>query len=198
LSPSTAAEPRRLGLPCCRRLRVAAAAGLLALAACGPAPEPPVGPTSVGGWYEFSGSWTSTGKRHKIPFGPDRYAALLDLSGSLLLAGPARPGVGFGAEAIVLTDSAKGVVGRTVWTDQNGDRVYSEIRGDGTKPGDRIAGTIVGGTGRYEGATGAYEFTWQFVLEAEDGTVAGRTQGLTGRVRVEQPRPAPAAQGAKP
>ena len=85
-----------------------------------------------------------------------------------------------------------------VWTDQNGDRVYSEIRGDGTKPGDRITGTIVGGTGRYAGATGAYEFTWQFVLEAEDGTVAGRTQGLAGRVRIERPQPAPGAQGAKP
>jgi len=28
--------------------------------------------------------------------------------------------------------------------------------------------------------------------------VAGRTQGLAGRVRFESPQPAPAAQGAKP
>lgn len=98
----------------------------------------------------------------------------------------------------MLADSAKGLVGRTVWTDQNGDRVFSEIRGDGTKPGDRITGTIVGGTGRYAGATGTYEFTWQYVLEAEDGTVAGRTVGLTGRVRIERSQPVPAAQGAKP
>ena len=170
----------------------------MALAACGPAPLPPAPPAPADGWYEFSGSWNSTGRRHKIPFGADRHAALLDLTGSLLLVGPSRPGVGFGAEAIVLADSAKGVVGRTVWTDQNGDRVYSEIRGDGTKPGDRIAGTIVGGTGRYAGATGGYEFTWQFVLEAEDGTVAGRTQGLAGRVRIERQQVPPAAQGAKP
>jgi len=197
MKASTPMDPGPRGAPWRRRLRAAAAAGLLALAACGPAP-PPAGAPPADGWYEFSGSWNSTGRRHKIPFGADRHAALLDLSGSLLLAGPSRPGVGFGAETIVLADSAKGVVGRTVWTDQNGDRVYSEIRGDGTKPGDRIAGTIVGGTGRYAGATGAYEFTWQFVLEAEDGAVAGRTQGLAGRVRFESPQPAPAAQGAKP
>jgi hypothetical protein len=178
-------------------LRIAAAAGLLALAACGPAPPPPAPPAPADGWYEFSGSWNSTGRRNTIPFGVDRHAALLDLTGSLLLAGPSRPGVGFGAEAIVLADSAKGVVGRTVWTDQNGDRVFSEIRGDGTRPGDRITGTIVGGTGRYAGATGTYEFTWQYVLEAEDGTVAGRTVGLTGRVRIERPQ-VPPAQGAKP
>ena len=177
---------------------MAVAAGILALAGCGPAPETPTGPTGADGWYTVGGSWNSTGRRHKIPFGPDRYAALLDLSGSLLLAGPARPGVGFGAEAIVLADSASGLVGRTVWTDQNGDRVFSEIRGNGTKPGDRITGTIVGGTGRYAGATGTYEFTWQYVLEAEDGTVAGRTLGLTGRVRIERSQAAPAAQGAKP
>lgn len=169
---------------------------MLALAACGPAP--PAAPAAADGWYEFGGSWNSTGRRHRIPFGPDRYAALLDLSGSLLLSGPSRPGVGFGAETIALADSEKGVVGRTVWTDQNGDRVFSEIRGDGTKPGDRIAGTIVGGTGRYAGATGAYEFTWQYVLEAEDGTVQGRTIGLAGRVRFERPQPAPAGQGPKP
>jgi hypothetical protein len=195
---ATSVEFRRRGARWRRRFCAAAAAGVLALAACGPAPAPSADPTAADGWHEFSGSWTSTGRRHKIPFGPDRYAALLDLSGSLLLAGPARPGIGFGAEAIVLADSAKGIVGRTVWTDQNGDRVYSEIRGDGTRPGDRITGTIVGGTGRYAGATGDYEFTWQFVLEAEDGTVAGRTQGLAGRVRIERAQPAPAARGAKP
>ena len=129
-----------------------------------------------------------------IPFGPDRYAALLDLSGSLLLAGPARPGVGFGAEAIVLADSASGLVGRTVWTDQNGDRVFSEIRGNGTKPGDRITGTIVGGTGRYAGATGTYEFSWHFVIESEDGSIQGSTVGLKGRVRLGQP----SAGGSRP
>ncbi len=61
--------------------------------------------------------------------------------------------------------------------------------------GNRIAGTIVGGTGRFAGATGTYSFSWQYVLEAEDGTVQGRTLELAGRVHVP---PRAATQGSKP
>ncbi len=77
-----------------------------------------------------------------------------------------------------------------MWTDEHGDQAWSEFRGDGTATGARITGTFVGGTGRYAGATGTYEFTWQYVLEAEDGTVQGRAVGLAGRVRLGSP-PAP-------
>ena len=116
----------------------------------------------------------------------------------MLLAGPSRPGVGFRAQVIALGDSATGLVGRAVWTDENGDQVYSELRGQGTATGNRIEGTFLGGSGRYAGATGTYEFSWQYVLEAEDGTVQGRTLGLAGRVRIGQSQPAPVPQAAKP
>ena len=61
--------------------------------------------------------------------------SIVDLTGSMLLAGPSRPGVGFRAEVIALGDTATGMVGRAVWTDEHGDHVYSEIRGDGTVDG---------------------------------------------------------------
>lgn len=112
-----------------------------------------------------------------------RSAALLDLRGSMLLAGPSRPGVGFRSEVIALSDSASGLVGRSVWTDEKGDQVFSELRGSGTATENRIEGTFVGGTGRYARAEGTYEFAWRYMLEAEDGTVQGRTVGLRGRVR---------------
>ncbi len=172
--------------------------GALLLAACGPAPAPTAAPGAADGWYDFGGTWNATGRRHTIAMGGERRAALLDLSGSLLLSGPTRPGVGFGGEAVVLADNATGMVGRAVWTDQNGDQVFSELRGDGTQKGNQVTGTIVGGTGRYAGATGAYAFTWQYVLEAEDGTVQGRTVGLTGRVRVAPAAAPRAAAGANP
>jgi len=111
----------------------------------------------------------------------------------VLLSGASRPAVGFRAEAIVLNDSATGMVGRAVWTDERGDQAYSELRGEGTTTGNRIVGTFVGGTGRYSGATGTYEFSWRFVLESEDGTVQGQSSGLKGRVRFELP---PGTQGA--
>ena len=179
------------------RWRVGAVAALFALGACRPAPSPPVGaPPSAGGWLEFQGSWNATGVRYTIPLGHDRRAGILDVQGTMLLAGPSRPGVGFSAHAVALGDTATGVVGRAVWTDDKGDQVYSEFRGTGTATGNKIEGNFLGGSGRYAGATGTYEFTWQYVVETEDGTVQGRAVGLTGRVRIgESQKPMPPAGG---
>jgi hypothetical protein len=156
----------------------------LALAACGQAPRPPVEAVPAPGWHEFEGTWNGAGTRRTLALGDGRQATLLDLKGTLLLAGPGKPGVGFRGETIALGDSATGLVGRSVWTDERGDRVFSELKGEGTAARNRITGTFVGGTGRFAGATGGYEFSWQYVVEAEDGSIQGRATGLKGRIRV--------------
>ena len=97
--------------------------------------------------------------------------------------GPAAPGVGFRSEMIGLVDSATGLQGRSAWTDERGDQVFSELQGEGTAERNHITGTILGGTGRYAGATGSYEFSWQWVMETEDGSIQGRAVDLKGRVR---------------
>jgi hypothetical protein len=179
--------------------RWAGVAGLLVLVACGPSPGPAEAPWRPGDWREFEGSWNATGTRHALTLGGERRAALLDLRGSLVLAGPARPGLGFRGEAIALVDSAKGLTGHAVWTDERGDQVFSELRGEGSAARHRIEGTFIGGTGRYAGATGSYAFAWQYVVETEDGTFQGRTVGLKGRVRAGSPAlPASPASGGRP
>ena len=102
----------------------------------------------------------------------------------MLLTGPGRPGVGFQSEVIGLTDSATGFQGRSVWTDERGDQVYSELRGEGTAAKNHIMGTILSGTGRYAGVTGSYEFSWHWVMEGEEGAVHGRAVDLHGRVQL--------------
>jgi hypothetical protein len=182
-----------------RDLRAAAVAGLLALlSACGPSPAPPGARPEADGWREFQGTWTATGSRHGIRLGDDRRASIAKFEGSVLLSGTSRPAVGFRAEAVVLSDSATGMVGRAVWTDERGDQAYSELKGEGTNTGNRIVGNFLGGTGRYRGATGTYEFSWRFVLESEDGTVQGQSAGLNGRVRFDVPQGAPGAGGSRP
>ncbi len=109
----------------------------------------------------------------------------------MLLGGPGRPGAGFRSEVIGLGDSAAGFVGRSVWTDERGDQVFSELKGEGTAAKNRLTGTFLGGTGRFAGIAGDYEFSWQYVLEAEDGSIQGRATGLKGRFRID-----PAAKGA--
>ena len=105
----------------------------------------------------------------------------------MLLAGPGRRGVGFRAEVIALVDSETGLAGRSVWTDEHSEQVFSELKGEGTADRNRITGTIVGGTGRYAGATGSYEFSWRYVIESDEGAIQGSAVGLKGRVRVGQP-----------
>ena len=160
----------------------------LAAAGCGPAAETPL-PAAPGEWREFQGSWNAAGSRHSIPLGTGRRGSIIELRGTLLLRGAGRPGVGFRSEVIALVDSETGLVGRSVWTDERGNQVFSELEGEGTAAQNRIAGTILGGTGRYAGATGDYEFSWHFVIEAEDGSIQGSTDGLKGRVRLGPPGP---------
>ena len=71
--------------------------------------------------------------------------------------------------------------------------IFSELRGETTPTGNRLVGTFLGGSGRYVGATGSYEFTWRFLIETEDGTVQGQSEGLKGRVRGGAPQGAPTA-----
>ena len=168
------------GLHPARRLLLSLA---IAAAACGGSTESPAPARSSGEWLEFQGSWNAAGTRRILSLGEDRRSSILDLSGSMLLAGPQRPGVGFRSEVIALVDSAKGLQGRSVWTDERGDQVFSELQGEGTAERNHITGTIFGGTGRYAGATGTYEFSWQWVMESEDGSIQGRAVDLKGRVR---------------
>jgi len=167
---------------------------MLIMAACSPVAEPAKPVAAASEWREFDGSWNAAGSRRIISLGADRRSSIINLTGSMLLAGPGRPGTGFRSEVIALNDSTTGLLGRSVWTDEHGDQVFSELTGEGTATRNHITGTILGGTGRYAGVTGSYEFSWRFVIEAEDGSIQGSAVGLKGRVRIGQP----AAGGARP
>ena len=161
-----------------------ALAGLLVMTACGRATHTSQDASADNEWHDFQGTWTAAGSRHRIPLGDGRGASTAKFEGSLMLAGPSRPAVGFRAEALVLNDTATGLVGRAVWTDDRGDQIFSELKGNGDSTGNKIIGKFVGGTGRYSGASGGYEFSWRFVLETEDGQVQGQSMGLNGTIHV--------------
>jgi len=56
----------------------------------------------------------------------------------------------------------------------------------GVATGRRIAGTITGGTGRYDGVVGEYDLTWQYVAR-DDDALQGRAIDLRGRIRKGAP-----------
>jgi hypothetical protein len=166
-------------------------AALLLMAACRQSNSVPQ-MSGDGEWYVFEGSWTATGTRRTLRLGLDDRAAIFDLTGSLLLTGAERPAVGFRARAIGFSDSRAGMQGRCVWTDERGEMVYSELKGEFVGTGNHIVGTFIGGTGRYRGVTGDYSFQWQYVIDTEDGAVSGRVVNFKGRARLSEANRAPA------
>ncbi|HET9534284.1 MAG TPA: hypothetical protein VFP43_02925 [Mesorhizobium sp.] len=161
-------------------------AALLATAACGQSGDPATQTPPLDAWHAFEGTWTAAGTRRTLHLGAAHRAAVFELTGSLLLTGAQRPAVGFKAQVIGFSDSRAGMQGRCIWTDERGDMVYSELRGEAVGSGNHIMGTFVGGTGRYAGVSGDYTFQWQYVAESEDGAVSGRVVDLKGRARLGQ------------
>jgi len=162
----------------------AAARALLACAILGLAPGAIAeSPAPLSDWHPFQGTWSAVGTRHSLPTEGERPAVLVQASGAVALAVGEGLSRGFQGEAIYFDDGRGIGVGRAVWTDDRGDRIFSELRGEPARTGRRVAGTITGGTGRYAGLEGEYALTWQYVIEAEDGVIQSRSADLKGRVR---------------
>jgi len=132
----------------------------------------------------FEGTWSAVGHRQLLKTEPDRAAVTVQLSGAVSITTGAGLSRGFRGEAIGFDDGAGLIAARAVWTDDKGDRIFSGIFGDAfASAGRQMRGTITGGTGRYAGITGEYEFRWQTMVTVDDTSVNGRTVDLRGRVR---------------
>jgi hypothetical protein len=128
----------------------------------------------------FEGNWSAVGRRRTIPTEGQHAAAVIDISGAVVLTTGSGLGRGFLGEAIGFDDGRNGVTGRAAWTDTRGDRVYSVFKGGALQTGRRITGAFTGGTGAYAGIVGNYELTWQYVAAGEDHAIQGRTTDLKG------------------
>ena len=134
-------------------------------------------------WRSFQGTWSAAGRRHAVSLDGGRTAAIVELSGAVVITSGEGLGRGFRGEVIGFDDGEGMSAGRAVWTDERGDRIYVRLTGDAIKGGQRISALITGGTGRYTGIAGDFTFTWQYVLAADGDRIQGRAADLTGRVR---------------
>jgi len=164
-------------------ITVLAAAIVAAAALTAQAPMSAPQAADAGGWRSFEGTFSASGQHQAIPTESGRPALTVQLSGAVAITAGEGLSRGFRGEVIGFDDGSGVTVLRGVWTDGHGDRIFSQLKGETVATGRRIAGMMTGGTGRYAGITGEYSFEWQYVVEAEGGTVQGRAVGLRGRYR---------------
>ncbi len=134
-------------------------------------------------WQAFHGTFSATGRRDTVPVEQGGVAATVRLSGALTITRGDGLRRGFRVEALGYEEESGTGMGRAVWTDDRGDRIFSRMVGVPVQAGRRSAATITGGTGRYTGIEGTYTFTWQYVMPGEQGVIQARTLTFTGRVR---------------
>ena len=164
-------------------LSLVAAALLVAAAIAAQAPAPAQQAPAADVWRSFEGTLSASGQRQTLPTESGRPAVTVQLSGPVAITAGEGLSRAFRSEVIGFDDGAGLTVLCGVWTDDRGDRIFTRLKGETVASGRRIAGTITGGTGRYAGITGEYSFEWQYVVEAEAGTISGRAVGLRGRYR---------------
>jgi hypothetical protein len=167
---------------------------ILLMTACGQSASPPArqttsapATTAADDVRRFTGDWTVTGNRRVMNLLPGQQAAIFNVSGSMMLSGKQRLNRAFQSEAIGFADTTTGLHGRSVWTDEHGDKVFSELSGEGFGPSQLIEGKFTGGTGRYVGISGEYSFKWQRLGAIEGDELAGRVVGLQGSARLSAP-----------
>lgn len=166
-----------------RRSTGLAVALLLVAGAVGVAAQAPPPPAPADEWRTFTGSWSATGQRKTLPTEDGGTAAIERLSGAVVITVGEGVGRGFRGDMIGFDDGRAASVGRWLWTNERGERIFGELKGEPVRTGRRFAGTITGGTGRFAGITGSLEFTWQSVVTTDEGTIQVRAVGLQGRYR---------------
>jgi hypothetical protein len=146
------------------------------------------------GWIPFEANWSAGGHINTLRMG-SREASTFDLSGPFLVTTGQGLATGFRAQAIGFVERDVLGIGRMVLTDERGDQIFNDLRGQAPGTGKEVRGTITGGTGRYADLQGSFVFDWQYVLRTEEGAIQGRAVGLKGRYRRKPAAGAPTPSG---
>ena len=165
----------------------------LAIAFLAPGPAAAQAPPAPGAFTPFEATWSARGQRQVLRLGA-RTATTVSLSGAFSVASGQGLSKGYRGEALGFDDGAGDARALLTLTDDKGDQIFADIKGETVASGRKWVGKITGGTGRYAGIEGDFSFAWQFVVQDEDGGFQGRAVDFRGRYR----RGAAEAPGTRP
>jgi hypothetical protein len=165
------------------KLRASLGAVLLASAIGVPARPARAEPPEGGGWRSFKATWTLSGQRFLLPTEGARSASIVILEGPLVITKGQGLGRGLLGEVLVFDDGGALIVGRAVFTDERGDRIFCTLTAEPIGTGRHATATITGGTGHFAGLEGSFSFAWQYVVGEAEGELSGRAVDIEGRTR---------------
>ena len=140
----------------------------------------------------FTATWTLSGHRTALPTEGARSATIVYASGSFVITRGDTLGRGFFGEVIGFDDGGTVIIGRAVFTDERGDKIFATLKAQPLGTGRSATGTITGGTGRWSGLEGEFTFSWKFVVEAGADEFQAMAVNVEGRARRTPPKaPAP-------
>lgn len=145
----------------------------------------------------FSATWTLAGTRTSVATEGARVAAVVHASGSFVITRGETLGRGFLGELIGFDDGGALLVGRAVFTDERGEKVFATLKAQPLGTGRTATGTITGGTGRWTGLEGDFTFSWKSVVESGDNEIHALTVNVEGRVRRAPPKAAAPTEAPK-
>lgn len=144
-------------------------------------------------WRPFTGTWTLAGKRFSLPTSGPRRAHVIHASGNLVITRGETLGRGFFGEVVGFDDGETLLVGRAVFTDSLGEKVFATLKAQPLGANRTATATITGGTGRWAGLEGEFTFSWRFVVETGEEDFDAFAVNLEGRARKAAQGSAPAA-----
>ena len=133
----------------------------------------------------FTGTWIASGERQVQDFAEGREVFTYRVKGHLNLKDSLGGVADFWSECSGLWDAKTGSTARCAWRGLDGQKVFIVMDGQPLKEGVQVTGEIIGGTGKLEGITGAFTFTWTSVFINEDtDTLTGHTENISGTYRL--------------
>lgn len=124
----------------------------------------------------FSARWSTSGSWEGFSVGGGRWVSIYKSTGSIMNEAGKGPFHNMSSRCIGMGDSARADNGHCVFTDADQDKIFDEWTYDGTSG----TGTIIGGTGKYAGIQGHYDYEWVSVPAAKDGTYQGYSSRFEG------------------
>lgn len=136
----------------------------------------------------FDASWNADGTVHLLEFKDSVPVAAGRLTGTLVMQTNQGAFPSFETECIAFSDDTSVGLGRCVWTNTVGDKVFVELQSSGTAGFGPTRGRLVGGTGRFEGISGGFVLEWNYSVSGwEDATLTGHTIRMNGNFQLGRP-----------